>query len=602
MAVMNLPREERFKRHNVILIGVIPAFKHEPKHLNYFLEPLVKELKPLWRGVEIDEIKGESANYTKIYGALLCCASDIPAARKLCGFMGHSAMKGCSHCLKSFPGGFKEKKDYSGFNDRNSWPKRSSRLHRFSVARILRSKTKKQKKELERTLGVRYTKLLDLPYYSSVIMCTIDPMHNLFLGTAKHLFKTWIEQGIISQADLQAIQEKMEKVTPISGTGQLPSNIASNYGGFTAAQWMNFILYYSLFVMKDALPDEHMQCLQKFVLACRFLCKRSVTEAEVFMADQKLLQFAKQFEALYGKKSVTINIHMHLHLLDCVMNHGGVYGFWLFSFERFNGILGQFKNNKKNGMEIQLMRKFLMGGSLFDKKFTMPEKFKNSFMKSCLDMHDDCDDGNEILYNNVRNLSICNGPLVADSPEWSDMSLCKLPGTHKLGIFDKDDISLLHSTYSTIYSADIMNKIPSINQSFLKFSSIEINGVSFNCSKKQPEENKGYIMASWCGDNGIATNSELRPGRVQYFFSHSVKIDGVYVSHCFALAEWFKKFQVETGYRRRLSVCLQKKLETPGSASFIPVQRIHSRCTSATDSYNGQDILIVSPENKSQFV
>ena len=174
-------------------------------------------------------------------------------------------------------------------------------------------------------------------------------------------------------------------------------------------------------------------------------------------------------------------------------------------------------------MEIQLMRKFLMGGSLFDKRFTMPEEFKDSFIKSCSDMHDDCDDGNEILYDNVRSLSICNGPLVADSPEWSDMSLCKLPGTHKLGIFDKDDISLLHSTYYTIYSADIMNKVPSIIQSFLKFSSIEIDIVSFDCSKKQPEENKGYIMAS-CGDNGIATNSELRPGRVQHFFSQSVKL------------------------------------------------------------------------------
>ena len=97
----------------------------------------------------------------------------------------------------------------------------------------------------------------------------------------------------------------MEKVAPISGTGRLPSHIASNFGGFTAAPWMNFILYYSLFVMKDSLQDEHMQCFQKFVLACRFLCKRSVTEAEVFMADQNLLQFAKQFEALYGKKSVT---------------------------------------------------------------------------------------------------------------------------------------------------------------------------------------------------------------------------------------------------------------------------------------------------------
>ena len=293
---------------------------------------------------------------------------------------------------------------------------------------------------------------------------------------------------------------------------------------------------------------------------------------------------------------------MHLHLMDCVINHGGVYGFWLFSFERFNGILENFQNNKKGGMEIQLMRKFIMAGSLFDKKFTMPEKFKNCFMKSCSDMHDDYDDRNEIYHNKVANFPICNGPLHVDSPQRSDMSLCKLPDTHKLGIFDKDDISLLHSTYSAIYSSDTMSKIPSINQSFLKFSSIEINGVNFVCSKKQLDDNKGYILASWCGDDGVAKNSELRPGRVQYFFSHSVKLDGVYVRHCFALVEWFKKFQLETGYKRPLTVWWRKKFVNPGSASFIPIQRIHSRCASASDSYSGQEILVISPENKSQFV
>ena len=51
-----------------------------------------------------------------VRAALLCTACDIPAARKLCGFVGHGANKGCSRCLKSFPTAeFKTKPDYSGF-------------------------------------------------------------------------------------------------------------------------------------------------------------------------------------------------------------------------------------------------------------------------------------------------------------------------------------------------------------------------------------------------------------------------------------------------------------------------------------------------------
>jgi hypothetical protein len=52
----------------------------------------------------------------KFRAALLCTSSDMPASRKLCGIKSHSAELGCFRCLKKFPGGFGEKRDYSGFN------------------------------------------------------------------------------------------------------------------------------------------------------------------------------------------------------------------------------------------------------------------------------------------------------------------------------------------------------------------------------------------------------------------------------------------------------------------------------------------------------
>ena len=44
LTIMNLPREERFRKENVILVGVIPAMEHEPSNVNSFLYPLVQEL------------------------------------------------------------------------------------------------------------------------------------------------------------------------------------------------------------------------------------------------------------------------------------------------------------------------------------------------------------------------------------------------------------------------------------------------------------------------------------------------------------------------------------------------------------------------------
>ena len=50
-------------------------------------------------------------------------------------------------------------------------------------------------------------------------------------------------------------------------------------------------------------------------------------------------------------------MHLHSHLVDCVLDYGPVYSFWLFSFERYNGILSEFGTNQR-AVEIQLMRKF----------------------------------------------------------------------------------------------------------------------------------------------------------------------------------------------------------------------------------------------------
>ena len=127
LTIMNLPRGERCKQQNVLIVGIIPSFAHEPDTLNPFLEPLVGELKEFWNpGVRLHT--AESPKYKLLFqSALMYVACDIPAARKCCGFKGHSANLGCSRCLKFFPGDIGNK-DFSGF-DRDTWPKRHLAEH-----------------------------------------------------------------------------------------------------------------------------------------------------------------------------------------------------------------------------------------------------------------------------------------------------------------------------------------------------------------------------------------------------------------------------------------------------------------------------------------
>ena len=90
------------------------------------------------------------------------------------------------------------------------------------------------------------------------------------------------------------------------------------------------------------------------------LCQRQITLCNLDKGDSLLMDFCELFEQLYGKDNYTINMHLHGHLKECILDFEPVYTFWLFSFERLNGVLGSYHTNCKN-ISSQLMRRFTSG-------------------------------------------------------------------------------------------------------------------------------------------------------------------------------------------------------------------------------------------------
>ncbi|KAL3858312.1 hypothetical protein ACJMK2_012906 [Sinanodonta woodiana] len=221
----------------------------------------------------------------------------------------------------------------------------------------MKAKTKGSREELERKYGIRYSVLLELHYVDPVRMTILDPMHNLFLGSVKHMLKIWNATKILRDEHLGMIQEKIELIQCPSDVGKLPQKFSS-FGSFTADQWKNWTILFSVFALKDVLKSDDLECWRAFVLACKNLCTRTMKKSNVKLAQKLLLSFCERFEKLYGEDRVTPNMHMHAHLDQCINDFGPIYSFWLFSFERENGILGSMPINRRN-IEIQLMRKFI---------------------------------------------------------------------------------------------------------------------------------------------------------------------------------------------------------------------------------------------------
>ena len=57
--------------------------------------------------------------------------------------------------------------------------------------------------------------LIELSYFDAICFTIVDPMHNLFLGTAKHTMKNlWLENSVLSKAQMKTLQTHIDTIEP----------------------------------------------------------------------------------------------------------------------------------------------------------------------------------------------------------------------------------------------------------------------------------------------------------------------------------------------------------------------------------------------------
>ena len=145
--------------------------------------------------------------------AVICCSSDIPAARKLCGHI--SSLAACYRCYKiaSCNNEEEERPNFGGFDDINEWfiQRDLEELRREALA-WRRCNSKEERNKHVSSNHVRWTELLRLPYFNPIRHCVIDPMHNLFLGIAHWIVKDY---GLMEEKFLKSSLKlcKFEQIT-----------------------------------------------------------------------------------------------------------------------------------------------------------------------------------------------------------------------------------------------------------------------------------------------------------------------------------------------------------------------------------------------------
>jgi hypothetical protein len=101
-------------------------------------------------------------------------------------------------------------------------------------------------------------------------------------------------------------------------------------------------------------------------LACRLLLSQTISKATADEGQKFLQQFC--LRCLHLRIPMVPNHHMAMHYSRLIRLYGPVYGWWLFAFERFNGMLKSVNTNgHANGeMEITLMRNWMLRQRIYD--------------------------------------------------------------------------------------------------------------------------------------------------------------------------------------------------------------------------------------------
>ena len=417
-------------------------------------------------------------------------------------------------------------------------------------------------------------------------MLTIDPMHNLYLGTAKYIFNDiWIKNGVITNAHLEKVNERISSliIPPEVRFGRLPASMGCS-SSLTAEQWMLWVNYYSLYCLYQVIPSEHLECWRHFVLASRLLCKRQISKDEVRIADALLMQFCCLFEVLYGPQAVTTNIHLHAHLADCIEDYGPMSNFWLFSFERLNGILGDEPTNN-HSIEVQLTNHFLEDNSHFQLLSSIPRAasdITNIFLLSVVDC--------VYSFTSTRHLDMTS----TNSP----VEDIVLPTKYTISTFSETEMGVLSKIYHQVFPS-VFNQDESLYspRSYRKLLYVTIKGQKVKAGQYVRAKSVFPFTNSGAPPiRTVFTDPDIRPAKIHYFISHSIQVSDTECStHAFALASWPMQHPLQHPIGKPFEVWCSSLYESCPNNCILPVGNIVSSSLVAHQVFEEETVLVTVP-------
>lgn len=339
------------------------------------------------------------------------------------------------------------------------------------------------------------------------------------------------------------------------------------------------------------------------------------------------MEFNAGVEKLYGSTKLTINNHLHIHLKQTIKDFSSPHGYWLFGFERFNGVLGRYNHNNR-GIELTFMRTFTNKGNLRKNlmaawdKFTADESpstpFGQKFTADYIEYFDDflagplargVDDPSEkrfltvdyagdLLNHRATGVELI-GYRIITSRQFKEVYMAP------------EHFALLNQFYRDAYkTTNELGLLDFSNSNILKFYTINLHGRVFNSNEAR--SNKGnWVQCLFIGKYDDRNNNErieYWTGKILYFFAHfqNVLIDPIDNSiggttnrtelkeHWFAFVSFLRSVpRQQVKYEQCGLQEWQNNFNEDSVDCIIPLARFYSQVAVAEKPGNNKRMIII---------
>ena len=378
-SINELPYEHRMRKQNILLGGL--WFGDAKPNIHVFLQPIIKVLLRFEDGITV-EVWGVTAPIlSKII--VLAGTSDLPAKSLILNIRQFNGFNGCPRCLQSG-------------ETLKLGPRSHTHIYHFSETNpsgLLRTKESIQEDMMKTfstgsptngVLGLSW--LGSLQYYDMAKGTGIDYMHCCLLGVVRKMLGLMLDsknhdRKFYIGKSIRLLNGRLTSIKAIAEISRAPRPL-SDHKHWKASEFRSFLLYYPLPVLNRILDAEYYLHFSLLVVAIRKLLSESISQKNLELAEKFLILFCKNYQHLYGKRGMTINVHSVLHLPQVVRDLGPLWAYSCFFFEGLNGVL--LKNiHGTQYVGLQCVRTFsmLQGFPALEEMLDIPYHNTPSFMK-----------------------------------------------------------------------------------------------------------------------------------------------------------------------------------------------------------------------------